>query len=72
MGAIVEGAVMPAPEPRGLCVRLPGGAQMEIAAPGQVKAGGATAPRAGRGAATMLSFPGSLKAFVAREPCDLR
>ena len=37
MGAIVEGAVMPAPEPRGLCVRLPGGAQMEIAAPGQVK-----------------------------------
>jgi Homeodomain-like domain len=38
MEAIVEdrgGAV--APEPRGLCVRLPGGAQMEIAAPGQVK-----------------------------------
>jgi hypothetical protein len=38
MEAIVAGgAAMTAPEPRGLCVRLPGGAQMEIAAPGQVK-----------------------------------
>lgn len=38
MEAIVAGAAaMPASEPRGLCVRLPGGAQMEIAAPGQVK-----------------------------------
>jgi hypothetical protein len=37
MEAIVEGAAMSAPEPRGLCVRLPGGAQMEIAAAGQVK-----------------------------------
>lgn len=37
MEAIVEGAAMSAPEPRGLCVRLPGGAQMEIGAPGQVK-----------------------------------
>ena len=38
MEAIVAGGTaMAAPEPRGLCVRLPGGAQMEIAAVGQVK-----------------------------------
>jgi hypothetical protein len=38
MEAIVAGgAAMAAPEPRGLCVRLPGGAQMEIAAVEQVK-----------------------------------
>ena len=38
MEAIVAGgAAMTTPEPRGLCVRLPGGAQMEIAAAGQVK-----------------------------------
>jgi transposase-like protein len=38
MEAIVEGsAAINAPEPRGLCVRLPGGAQMEITVPGQVK-----------------------------------
>ncbi|MGB8170669.1 MAG: helix-turn-helix domain-containing protein [Chthoniobacteraceae bacterium] len=38
MEAIVAGGTaMTAPEPRGLCVRLPGGAQMEIAVPGQVK-----------------------------------
>ena len=37
MEAIVEGAAMTAPEPRGLCVRLPGGAQLEIGAPGQVQ-----------------------------------
>jgi hypothetical protein len=38
MEAIVEsGAAMTATEPRGLCVRLPGGAQLEIGAPGQVQ-----------------------------------
>ena len=38
MEAIVEGGGAPvAPEAAGLCVRLPGGAQMEIAAAGQVK-----------------------------------
>lgn len=34
---IAGGAAMTAPEPRGLCVRLPGGAQLEIAEPAQVK-----------------------------------
>lgn len=38
MEAVVEErAAAAAAEPRGLCVRLPGGGQMEIASPGQVK-----------------------------------